>query len=79
MEYTTLGSTGTKVSQLCFGTWRFGKESNGVLESDREEAYELAAWDEQGSHRTWDGAVDAHREALVGAGRWPSEPADPGQ
>ncbi|MBQ6903569.1 MAG: aldo/keto reductase, partial [Lachnospiraceae bacterium] len=24
MEYTTLGSTGLKVSKLCFGTWGIG-------------------------------------------------------
>ena len=47
MEYTTLGSTGTEVSELCFGTWRFGRETDGVVETDREEAHELldAAWD----------------------------------
>ncbi|QFU83027.1 aldo/keto reductase [Natronorubrum aibiense] len=47
MEYTTLGSTGTTVSKLCFGTWRFGRETGGVVETDREEAYDLldAAWD----------------------------------
>ncbi|AGB36809.1 aldo/keto reductase [Natronococcus occultus] len=48
MEYTTLGNTGTTVSQLCFGTWRFGR-STGDLENetDHEEARELldAAWD----------------------------------
>ena len=41
MEYTTLGDTGTTVSRLCFGTWRFGKESAGTVETDREEAHEL--------------------------------------
>ncbi|WP_207592766.1 aldo/keto reductase [Halomontanus rarus] len=47
MEYRRLGSTGLTVSPLCFGTWRFGKESNGTLETDRETAHELldAAWD----------------------------------
>ncbi len=47
MEYTRLGSTGTSVSQLCFGTWRFGRETGGVVETDREQAHELldAAWD----------------------------------
>ncbi|PGF15014.1 aryl-alcohol dehydrogenase [Natrinema sp. CBA1119] len=47
MEYTTLGDTGTTVSRLCFGTWRFGKESDGTVETDREEARELldTAWD----------------------------------
>ncbi|SIR74693.1 aldo/keto reductase [Natronorubrum thiooxidans] len=47
MEYTTLGNTGMTVSNLCFGTWRFGRETGGVIETDREEAFELldAAWD----------------------------------
>ncbi|NHN61832.1 aldo/keto reductase [Haloarcula sp. JP-Z28] len=47
MEYTRLGSTGTTVSQLCFGTWRFGRETGGVVETDREEAHDLldAAWE----------------------------------
>ncbi|MXV64147.1 aldo/keto reductase [Natronorubrum sp. JWXQ-INN-674] len=47
MEYTTLGNTGTTVSKLCFGTWRFAKESGGTVETDREEAHELldACWD----------------------------------
>ena len=47
MEYTTLGSTGTRVSQLCFGTWRFGRETGGVVETGREDAHELldTAWD----------------------------------
>ncbi|MFB6107166.1 MAG: aldo/keto reductase [Halobacteriaceae archaeon] len=42
MEYTTLGPTGTEVSRLCFGTWRFGKEAaDGSFETTREEAHEL--------------------------------------
>ncbi|MFB6173307.1 MAG: aldo/keto reductase [Halobacteriales archaeon] len=41
MEYSNLGRTGTEVSQVCFGTWRFGKESDGTLETDREEAHAL--------------------------------------
>ncbi|WP_254546708.1 aldo/keto reductase [Halomarina pelagica] len=41
MEYVSLGSTGTKVSPLCFGTWRFGHESDGTLETDRDTAHEL--------------------------------------
>ncbi|WP_137284529.1 aldo/keto reductase [Halorussus salinisoli] len=47
MDYRTLGSTGIKVSELCLGTWRFGKETNGVVETDRERAHELltAAWE----------------------------------
>ena len=41
MEYRRLGSTGTKVSSLCLGTWRFGKRSGGVVETDRAEAHDL--------------------------------------
>lgn len=41
MECVPLGSTGTKVSELCFGTWRFGHESGGVVETTREEAHAL--------------------------------------
>ena len=41
MEYTNLGRLGTTVSQLCFGTWRFGAETEGQIETTREEAHEL--------------------------------------
>ncbi|WP_430504877.1 aldo/keto reductase [Haloparvum sp. PAK95] len=41
MEYTRLGKTGIEVSEVCFGTWRFGKESSGVVETTREEAHDL--------------------------------------
>ena len=41
MEYRRLGSTGVKVSELCFGTWRFGRRTGDVLETDREQAHEL--------------------------------------
>jgi aryl-alcohol dehydrogenase-like predicted oxidoreductase len=41
MDYRPLGDTGTRVSELCFGTWRFGKTTNGVVETDKEEAHEL--------------------------------------
>jgi aryl-alcohol dehydrogenase-like predicted oxidoreductase len=41
MEYTKLGSTGLRVSQLCFGTWRFGMDSDGTTETTRDEAHEL--------------------------------------
>jgi aryl-alcohol dehydrogenase-like predicted oxidoreductase len=47
MEYVTLGRTGTTVSRLCLGTWRFGRETGGVVETDKEQAHDLldAAWD----------------------------------
>ena len=41
MHYRRLGTTGLQVSPLCLGTWRFGKESDGVVETDREDAHEL--------------------------------------
>jgi aryl-alcohol dehydrogenase-like predicted oxidoreductase len=41
MDYVTLARTGVQVSSLCFGTWRFGKEHDGVVETDREEAQAL--------------------------------------
>ena len=47
MEHTRLGSTGLSVSRLCLGTWRFGRETNGIVETDRETAHAIldAAWD----------------------------------
>ena len=51
MEYVRLGSTGTKVSELCFGTWRFGKESDGTVETDRATAHDLLdAFEEAGGN-----------------------------
>ncbi|WP_436923043.1 aldo/keto reductase [Halosimplex amylolyticum] len=51
MEYTKLGSTGVDVSKLCFGTWRFAKESGGTVETDRETAHELLdTFDEHGGN-----------------------------
>ncbi|MDS0298382.1 aldo/keto reductase [Halogeometricum sp. S1BR25-6] len=41
LDYRRLGSTGTKVSELCFGTWRFGRETNGVLETSKNDAHDL--------------------------------------
>jgi len=42
MEYTKLGATGTDVSKLCFGTWRFGKTgADGEYETDYKEAQNL--------------------------------------
>ncbi|MBP1921709.1 aryl-alcohol dehydrogenase-like predicted oxidoreductase [Halorubrum alkaliphilum] len=41
MDYRQLGSTGTRVSELCFGTWRFGRRTGGVLETDEADAHEL--------------------------------------
>ncbi|MFB6134424.1 MAG: aldo/keto reductase [Halanaeroarchaeum sp.] len=41
MEYRKLGSTGTEVSEICFGTWRFGAESDGTVETTKREAHAL--------------------------------------
>jgi aryl-alcohol dehydrogenase-like predicted oxidoreductase len=41
MDYRRLGSTGTRVSELCFGTWRFGRETGGVIETTKSEAHDL--------------------------------------
>ncbi len=41
MEYRRLGPTGLDVSPLCLGTWRFGKDHDGTVETDREAAHEL--------------------------------------
>lgn len=47
MQYRQLGSTGLRVSELALGTWRFGKETNGVVETTRDDAMTLldSAWD----------------------------------
>jgi aryl-alcohol dehydrogenase-like predicted oxidoreductase len=51
MEYRRLGTTGLEVSSLCLGTWRFNKESDGVVETDREAAHELLdAFEERGGN-----------------------------
>ena len=51
VEYRRLGSTGTQVSPICFGTWRFGKESNGVVETNKNEAHDLLdAYSEAGGN-----------------------------
>ncbi len=41
MEYRKLGATGTDVSELCFGTWRFAAESGGTVETTRDQAHAL--------------------------------------
>jgi len=41
LDYRRLGSTGTKVSELCFGTWRFGRETDGTVETTKRDAHRL--------------------------------------
>ena len=52
MEYRRLATTGVEVSELCFGTWRFGLEADdGTIETVREQAHELLdAFDEHGGN-----------------------------
>jgi len=69
MEYVRLGSTGLEVSALCFGTWRFGKESDGTIETTREEAHELLdAFAERGGNfiDTANGYGDGQSEQWIG-------------
>jgi 1-deoxyxylulose-5-phosphate synthase len=48
MNYRHLGATGTKVSELCFGTWRFGRQAGDTVETSETEAHELldAVWEQ---------------------------------
>ena len=50
LDFVQLGSTGIQTSELQFGTWRFGKETEeGNVEIDEERAHELLdAYDEAG-------------------------------
>jgi aryl-alcohol dehydrogenase-like predicted oxidoreductase len=42
LDTVSLGRTGLRVSEIAFGTWRFGRETAaGALETDRETALEL--------------------------------------
>jgi aryl-alcohol dehydrogenase-like predicted oxidoreductase len=42
LDYVPLGSTGTTVTNIAFGTWRFGRETDdGELEVERGRAHEL--------------------------------------
>ncbi|GGN10615.1 aldo/keto reductase [Halarchaeum nitratireducens] len=69
MEYTKLGATGVDVSRLCLGTWRFGKESDGVVETDREQAHDLLdAFADAGGNfiDTANGYGDGRSEAWIG-------------
>ncbi|MDZ7747059.1 MAG: aldo/keto reductase [Halobacteriales archaeon] len=41
MEYTQLGNTGTAVTEIAFGTWRFGRETDDGYEVDKKQAHDL--------------------------------------
>lgn len=69
MEYEALGSTGLYVSPICLGTWRFGKEHSGVIETDREDAHTLLdAFAERGGNfiDTANGYGDGDSERWIG-------------
>ncbi|MDR9411717.1 MAG: aldo/keto reductase [Haloquadratum sp.] len=36
-----LGQTGLEVSELCYGTWRFGRETGGETETTKDEAFAI--------------------------------------
>jgi len=48
-------------------------QQEAIADRIRTEEYALSAWDDQGIVRSWEGARESHREALVSAGRWPSD------
>jgi aryl-alcohol dehydrogenase-like predicted oxidoreductase len=69
MNYRKLGNTGVDVSELCFGTWRFGAESGGGVETDRETAHEiLDAFEAAGGNfiDTANGYGDGDSERWIG-------------
>lgn len=70
LEHVPLGPTGTQVTKLAFGTWRFGRESDrGGVEIGRERAMELLdAYAEAGGTfiDTADVYGDGKSEAWIG-------------
>ena len=70
MDWVPLGRTGTMVTELPFGTWRFGRETNeGSLEIDEEQAYDLLDAYEAGGGRFIDTADmygDGNSETWIG-------------
>jgi aryl-alcohol dehydrogenase-like predicted oxidoreductase len=69
MNYRTLGTTGLQVSPICLGTWRFGKEHEGLVETDRQDAHELLdAFADRGGNfiDTANGYGDGDSECWIG-------------
>lgn len=70
MDVVSLGRTGTKVSEVAFGTWRFGRKNDeGEIEIGKERAHELLdAYAETGGRfvDTADMYGDGRAEAYVG-------------
>jgi aryl-alcohol dehydrogenase-like predicted oxidoreductase len=69
LDTVPLGTTGLEVSELAFGTWRFGRESGDGVEIDRERGYDLLDTfaDHGGSFiDTADTYGDGFAETLIG-------------
>jgi aryl-alcohol dehydrogenase-like predicted oxidoreductase len=70
LESVSLGRTGTRVSELAFGTWRFGRENDaGEIEIDADRAHELLDTYEAAGGRFIDTADmygDGRAETYVG-------------
>jgi aryl-alcohol dehydrogenase-like predicted oxidoreductase len=70
LETVSLGNTGTKVSEIAFGTWRFGRENDeGEIEIGEERAHELLdAYAEAGGNfiDTADMYGDGESEKYIG-------------
>jgi aryl-alcohol dehydrogenase-like predicted oxidoreductase len=69
LDRVTLGSTGLQVAPLCLGTWRFGKETGGVLETGRKDAHDLLdAYADRGGNfiDTANGYGDGKSEEWIG-------------
>ena len=70
LDYVRLGETGLQVSELAFGTWRFGRETDqGTVEIDEDCAYSLLdAYDEAGGRfiDTADMYGDGKSETWIG-------------
>ncbi|MFB6110507.1 MAG: aldo/keto reductase [Halodesulfurarchaeum sp.] len=65
-----LGRTGTRVSEIAFGTWRFGRTDDaGAIETDRDQAHELLDTYEAAGGRFIDTADmygDGRAESYIG-------------
>ncbi|ODR82015.1 aryl-alcohol dehydrogenase [Haladaptatus sp. W1] len=70
LETVSLGTTGTKVSEIAFGTWRFGRENDeGTVEIGEDRAHELLnAYAEAGGNfiDTADMYGDGESEKYIG-------------
>ncbi|MFB6197727.1 MAG: hypothetical protein ABEI52_05580, partial [Halobacteriaceae archaeon] len=72
MDHRPIRNTGTKVSEICFGTRRFAKRSRDLVETDPETAHDLldTAWEGETtntfSSERHDRITDTHEER----GQW---------